>query len=139
MDDDNNSEFDINEEDNNDEDSDNDQDNYWDWDSRKKFTRWDYKRCFGEDALKKLYRDQEARQHFILLRFNSFGVLEYNALLDALAYPVKGLNLFEYDELGTLLSKYLTCKLASYSLFTKAYCSPEGVSFDLSNRIPRSQ
>ncbi|CAG8658718.1 1664_t:CDS:2 [Funneliformis caledonium] len=73
--------------------------------------------------IKKLYRDREARQHFILLRLftmrlsnisdqaknglfiafsrsNSFGVLEHNALLDALAHPVKGLNFFEYDELG---------------------------------------
>ena len=84
---------------------------------------WDYKKDFGEDAWKKLYQDREARQRFILLRLftmrlpnisdqaknglfiafsrsNSFGVLEHNALLDALAHPVKGLNLFEYDELG---------------------------------------
>ncbi|CAG8682293.1 27531_t:CDS:2, partial [Racocetra persica] len=76
-----------------------------------------------DNVLKKLYRDREARQHFILLRLfticlpnlseqaknrlfvtfsrsNSFEVLEHNALLDALAHPVKGLNLFEYDELG---------------------------------------
>ncbi len=32
-------------------------------------------------------------------RSNSFGILEHNALLDALAHSVKGLNLFEYDEL----------------------------------------
>ncbi|CAG8856763.1 25115_t:CDS:1, partial [Gigaspora margarita] len=61
-------------------------------------------------ALKKLYRDREARQYLILLRLftmrlpnlseqaknglfvvfsrsNSFGVLEHNALLDALAHP----------------------------------------------------
>ncbi|CAG8558788.1 28710_t:CDS:2 [Racocetra persica] len=124
MDNDDNSESDIDEEDSNDEDSDDDQDNYWDSDPRKKFTGWDYERCFGEDALKKLYRDQEARQRFILLRLftmrlsnlskqaknrlfvafsrsNSFGVLEHNVLLDALAHPVKGLNLFEYDELGS--------------------------------------
>src|SRR5947199_9546591 len=71
----------------------------------------------------KLFQDREARQRFILLRLftmrlpnisdqaknglfiafsrsNSFGVLEHNILLDALAHPVKGLNLFEYDELG---------------------------------------
>ena len=91
--------------------------------SSKLYDRWDYKKDFGEDAWKKLYRDREARQRFILLRLftmhlsnisnqaknglfiafsrsNSFGVLEHNALLDALAHPVKGLNLFEYDELG---------------------------------------
>ncbi|CAG8537636.1 389_t:CDS:1, partial [Racocetra fulgida] len=33
-------------------------------------------------------------------RSNSFGVLEHNTLLDALAYSMKGLNLFEYDKLG---------------------------------------
>ena len=91
--------------------------------SSKLYDGWDYKKDFGEDAWKKLYRDREARQRFILLRLftmrlpnisdqaknglfitfsrsNSFGVLEHNALLDALAHPVKGLNLFEYDELG---------------------------------------
>ncbi|CAG8747824.1 27084_t:CDS:2 [Gigaspora margarita] len=84
---------------------------------------WDYQRHFGEDALKKLYRDQEARQCLILLRLftmrlsnlfkqaknglflvfsrsNSFGILEHNALLNALAHPVKGLNLVNYNELG---------------------------------------
>ncbi|KAF0525717.1 hypothetical protein F8M41_014355 [Gigaspora margarita] len=76
-----------------------------------------------DNALKKLYQAWKARQRFILLRLftmrlsnlseqaknglfvvfsrsNSFGVLEYNALLDALAHSVKGLNLFDYDELG---------------------------------------
>ncbi|RIB24296.1 hypothetical protein C2G38_2168944 [Gigaspora rosea] len=95
MDDGDNSKSDINEEDSDDEDN----------------------------ALKKLYQAQEARQRFILLRLfimclpnlseqaknglfvafsrsNSFGVLEHNALLDALAHSVKGLNLFKYDELG---------------------------------------
>ena len=90
--------------------------------SSKLYDGWDYKKDFGEDAWKKLYRDREARQRFILLRLftmhlpnisdqaknglfiafsrsNSFDVLEHNALLDALAYPMKGLNLFEYDEL----------------------------------------
>ena len=89
----------------------------------KSYNGWNYKKDFGEDAWKKLYRDREARQRFILLRLftmrlpnisdqaknglfiafsrsSSFGVLEHNALLDALAHPVKGLNLFEYDELG---------------------------------------
>ncbi|CAG8780915.1 20897_t:CDS:2 [Gigaspora margarita] len=88
----------------------------------KLYNGWDYQNHFGEDALKKLYQDQEARQRLILLRLftmrlpnlseqaknrlfvafsrsNSFGVLEHNALLDALAHPVKGLNLFDYDEL----------------------------------------
>ena len=91
--------------------------------SSKLYDGWDYKKDFGEDAWKKLYRDREARQRFILLRLftmrlpnisdqaknglfiafsrsNSFGVLEHNALLDALAHPVKGLNLFEYNEVG---------------------------------------
>ena len=90
--------------------------------SSKLYDGWDYKKDFGEDAWKKLYRDREARQRFILLRLftmrlpnisdqaknglfiafsrsNSFSVLEHNALLDALAHSVKGLNLFEYDEL----------------------------------------
>ncbi|KAF0521504.1 hypothetical protein F8M41_015787 [Gigaspora margarita] len=120
MDDDDNSESDINE-----EDSDDDQDDYWDdyWDPRKTYTGWNYQSRFGEDAWKKLFQAREARQRFILLRLftmrlsnlseqaknrlflafsrsNSFGVLEHNALLDALAPPVKGLNLFDYDELG---------------------------------------
>ncbi|CAG8817000.1 23299_t:CDS:2, partial [Gigaspora margarita] len=77
----------------------------------KTYTGWNYQSRFGEDALKKLYQAREARQRLILLRLftmrlpnlsesNSFGVLEHNALLDALAHPVKGLNLFDYDELG---------------------------------------
>ncbi|CAG8491601.1 1909_t:CDS:2, partial [Racocetra fulgida] len=36
----------------------------------------------------------------VFSRSNLFGVLEHNALLDALAHLVKGLNLFDYDELG---------------------------------------
>ncbi|KAF0383808.1 hypothetical protein F8M41_011717 [Gigaspora margarita] len=53
MDDDDNSESDIDE-----EDSDDDQDDYWNdyWDPRKTYTRWNYQSCFGEDALKKLYQ-----------------------------------------------------------------------------------
>ncbi|CAG8800848.1 20186_t:CDS:1, partial [Gigaspora margarita] len=123
MDDDDNSESDIDKKDSDEEDSDDDQDNYWDWDPRKTYTGWDYQKRFGEDTLKKLYQAQKARQRFILLRLftmrlsnlseqaknglfvafsrsNSFGVLEHNALLDALAHLVKGLNLFDYDELG---------------------------------------
>lgn len=73
--------------------------------SSKLYDRWDYKKDFGEDAWKKLYRDREARQRFILLRLftmrlpnisdqaknglfiafsrsNSFGVLKHNALLE---------------------------------------------------------
>ncbi|CAG8830032.1 9069_t:CDS:1, partial [Gigaspora margarita] len=53
MDDDDNSKFDIDE-----ENSDDDQDNYWN--TRKTYTGWDYKRYFGEDALKKLYQAREA-------------------------------------------------------------------------------
>ena len=107
-----------------DDDSEDDdiEDDDW-WYPSESYTGWDYKKDFGEDAWKKLYRDREARQRFILLRLftmrlpnisdqaknglfiafsrsNSFGVLEHNALLDALAHPVKGLNLFKYDELG---------------------------------------
>ncbi|RIA84658.1 hypothetical protein C1645_831912 [Glomus cerebriforme] len=55
--------------------------------SSKLYDGWDYKKDFGKDAWKKLYRNWEARQ-------------QHNALLDALAHPVKGLNLFEYDKLG---------------------------------------
>src|SRR5436190_21675313 len=36
--------------------------------SSKLYDGWDYKKDFGEDAWKKLYRDREARQRFILLR-----------------------------------------------------------------------
>ncbi|CAG8833355.1 37055_t:CDS:2 [Gigaspora margarita] len=77
-----------------------------------------------DNALKKLYQAREAHQCFILLRLfticlpnlseqaknglfvafsksNLFEALEHNALLDALAYPVKGLNLFEYNKLST--------------------------------------
>jgi len=75
--------------------------------------------CFGEDALKKLYQTREARHRNIVLmeftrrlpdisdreknrlfdafsRSNAFGVKEHNALLDALADPVKGWDLNNY-------------------------------------------
>ena len=81
--------------DDNEEDDDIDDDVF----SSKLYDGWDYKKDFGEDAWKKLYRDREARQSFILLRLftmrlpnisdqaknglfiafsrsNSFGVLE---------------------------------------------------------------
>jgi hypothetical protein len=109
------------------ENDDNEEDDDW-WFPSKSYNGWDYKRDFGEEALEKLYKDREARQRFILLRLftmrlpniteqaknglfiafsksNSFGVLEHNALLNALAHPVRGLNLFEYDELGFDLIK----------------------------------
>ena len=112
MDDNNNNESDIDE-----EDSDDDQDNYWD--PRKTYTGWDYRRRFSEDALKKLYQTREARHRNIVLmeftrrlpdisdreknrlfdtfsRSNAFGVKEHNALLDALADPVKGWDLNNY-------------------------------------------
>src|SRR5437764_10231940 len=57
MDDDDNNESDIDEEDS-------DQDNYWD--PRKRYTGWDYKRRFGEDALKKLYQTRKARHRNIV-------------------------------------------------------------------------
>ena len=59
MDDDDNNESDIDE-----EDSDDDQANYWD--PRKRYTGWNYKKCFGEDALKKLYQAREARHRNIV-------------------------------------------------------------------------
>ncbi|RIB27776.1 hypothetical protein C2G38_2159755 [Gigaspora rosea] len=88
--------------------------------SSKSYNRWDNKNNFGKDALKKLYQVREAYQLLRLFTIclpnsseqaknglfvtfsqsNSFGILEHNALLDALAHPVKGLNLFEYDELS---------------------------------------
>jgi hypothetical protein len=112
MDDDDNNESDIDE-----EDSDDDQENYWD--PRKTYTGWDYKRRFGEDALKKLYQTREARHRNIVLmeftrrlpdisdreknrlfdafsRSNAFGAKEHNALLDTLADPVKGWDLDNY-------------------------------------------
>ncbi|CAG8854433.1 32635_t:CDS:2, partial [Gigaspora margarita] len=85
MDDDDNSESD-----NDKENSDDDQDNYWDWDPRKTYTRWDYQRRFAS----------KNGLFVVFSRSNSFEVLEHNALLNALAHPVKGLNLFDYDELG---------------------------------------
>ncbi|RIB16087.1 hypothetical protein C2G38_2190956 [Gigaspora rosea] len=46
------------------------------------------------------FSEQAKNRLFVAFsRSNSFGVLEHNALLNALAHPVKGLNLFEYDEL----------------------------------------
>ena len=102
---------------------DNIEDDEW-WDPSKSYTGWDYKNYFGEDALKKnfiktrklvivlsflgylpcaflIYLSKQKNGLFVTFsRSNSFGVLEHNALLDALAHPVKGLNLFEYDELG---------------------------------------
>jgi len=112
MDDDDNNESDIDE-----EDSDDDQDNYWD--PRKTYTGWDYRRRFGEDALKKLYQVREARhRNIVLMEFtrrlpdisdqeknrlfdafsmsNAFGAKEHNAILDTLADPVKGWDLDNY-------------------------------------------
>ena len=112
MDDDDNNESDIDE-----EDSDDDQDNYWD--PRKTYTGWDYKRRFGEDALKKLYQTREARhRNIVLMEFarrlpniseeeknglfdvfsssEAFGTKIHNALLDAFADPVKGWDLNNY-------------------------------------------
>ncbi|RGB22729.1 hypothetical protein C1646_780932 [Rhizophagus diaphanus] len=120
--DDDNNEFWLFDNDDNEEDDDHEDGDDM-WFPSKSYNGWNYKKDFGEDTWKKLYQDQEARQRFILLRLftmrlpnlseqaknvlfiafsrsNSFGVLEHNALLDSLAHPVKGLNLFEYDELG---------------------------------------
>src|SRR4051794_26062021 len=99
MDDDDNNDSDIDE-----ENSDDDQNNYWN--PRKTYTEWDYKRRFGEDALKKLYQTQKARhQNIVLVEFTrrlpnlseeeknglfdvfssseTFGTKIHNALLDA--------------------------------------------------------
>ena len=112
MDDDDNNESDIDE-----EDSEDDQDNYWD--PSKMYTGWDYLAHFGEDAWNKLYQARLARHRNIVIReftrrlpniseqeknglfdaisrSDAFGVIEHNALLDALADPVKGWNLNEY-------------------------------------------
>ena len=74
---------------------------------------------FGEDAWNKLYQARLARHRNIVIReftrrlpniseqeknglfdafsrSDAFGVIEHNALLDALADPVKGWNLNEY-------------------------------------------
>ncbi|PKK57333.1 hypothetical protein RhiirC2_851269 [Rhizophagus irregularis] len=82
----------------------------------------DYIACYGRDAWDKLIQAREARHRNILLRLftqrlpnltekvknglfdafsrsEAFGVLEHNALLEALAHPVNGLSLFEYDQL----------------------------------------
>ncbi|RGB23106.1 hypothetical protein C1646_775004 [Rhizophagus diaphanus] len=106
MDDDNNNESDIDKEDT----------KMW---HISRYTGWDYKRRFGEDALKKLYQTREAHHRNIVLmeftrhlpdisdrdknklfdafsRSNAFGVKEHNALLDALADPVKGWDLNNY-------------------------------------------
>ena len=112
MDDDDNNKSEIDE-----EDSDNEQDNYQD--PRKTYTRWDYRRHFGEDALKKLYQVWEAQHWNIVLmeftrrlpdisdreknrlfdafsRSNAFGAKEHNALLDTLTDPVKSWDLDNY-------------------------------------------
>ncbi|PKB98266.1 hypothetical protein RhiirA5_465269 [Rhizophagus irregularis] len=82
----------------------------------------DYIACYGRDAWDKLIQAREARHRNILLRLftqrlpnltekvknglfdafsrsEAFSVLEHNALLEALAHPVNGLSLFEYDQL----------------------------------------
>src|SRR5581483_7827216 len=81
MDDGDNNESDIDE-----EDSDDDQDNYWD--PRKRYTGWDYKRRFGEDALKKFYQTRKARyQNIVLMEFtrrlSDISDQEKNRLFDA--------------------------------------------------------
>jgi hypothetical protein len=104
-----------------DDDDDDDWEYIWDWDSNKIYTGWDYVAHFGEDAWSKLYQAREVRYRNILLklftrrlpnlseraknglfdafsRSDAFGVLEHNALLDALAHPVEGLNLAKYDQ-----------------------------------------
>ncbi|CAG8532709.1 15672_t:CDS:2 [Racocetra fulgida] len=72
LDDNDNSESDINKEDSNDEDSNDDQDNYWDWDPKKHIP---------DGIIKDIL---------------AFGTKIHNALLDALANPVKGWDLNNY-------------------------------------------
>ena len=102
-----------------DEDDDSEDDDVNWWDPRKPYTGWDYLAHFGEDAWNKLYQARLARHRNIVIkeftrclpniseqeknglfdafsRSDAFGVIEHNALLDALADPVKGWNLNEY-------------------------------------------
>ena len=95
-----------------------DDDDEW-WDPSKPYTGWDYIAHFGEDAWDIVYQARLARHRNIVLReftrrlpnlseqvrnglfdafsiSKEFGVEEHNALLDALADPVKGWNLNEY-------------------------------------------
>src|SRR4051812_39187383 len=104
---------------------DNDADDDWDefeTDDNKMYDEWDYLARYREDAWEKLLQAQLACHHNILLRLftrrlpnlseqaknglfdaffrsDTFGVSEHNAILDALAHPVKGLSLSKYDEL----------------------------------------
>jgi hypothetical protein len=100
-----------------DDENDDDRDNYWN--PSKMYTGWDYLAHFGEDAWNKLYQARLACHRNIVIReftrrlpniseqeknglfdafsrSDAFGVIEHNALLDALANPVKGWNLNEY-------------------------------------------
>src|SRR3954453_2264976 len=108
------------------EDDDADADDDWDefeTDDDEMYDEWDYLARYGEDAWEKLLQARLAHHHNILLRLftrrlpnlseqaknglfdaffrsDAFGVSEHNAILDALAHPVEGLNLSKYDELG---------------------------------------
>ncbi|CAI2186327.1 3839_t:CDS:2 [Funneliformis geosporum] len=85
----------------------------------KTYTRWDYKKRFGEYALKKLYQTWEAHhRNIILMEFTrrlpnlseeeknglfdiffsseTFETKIHNALLDVLADPIKGSDLNNY-------------------------------------------
>ena len=95
-----------------------DDDDEW-WDPSKPYTGWDYIAHFGEDAWDIVYQARLVRHRNIVLReftrrlpnlseqvrnglfdafsiSKEFGVEEHNALLDALADPVKDWNLNEY-------------------------------------------
>ena len=99
------------------DDADDDDDEWWDF--SKPYTGWDYIVHFGEDAWDIVYQARLAHHRNIVLReftrrlpnlseqvrnglfdafsiSKEFGVEEHNALLDALADPVKGWNLNEY-------------------------------------------
>ncbi|CAI2181283.1 4136_t:CDS:2 [Funneliformis geosporum] len=93
MDNNDNNESDIDE-----EDSDDDQNNYWD--SRKTYTRWNYKRHFARhqnivlmEFTRRFPNISEEEKNGLFNVFSSseaFGTKIHNALLDALADPVKG-------------------------------------------------
>jgi hypothetical protein len=83
---------DVNEDD--DLDSDDDDDKVWD--------SWEFEAHYGKDAWDRLLQARLARHRNIILRLFTQhlpNLSEHNALLDALAHPVEGLDLFKYDQL----------------------------------------
>ena len=91
------------------------------WNPDKKFEGHDYIAYFGREAWDKVYQARMTRHRNIVFRefarrlpnlseqeknglfdaFSSsdaFGVIEHNALLEALADPIEGWNLYEWDK-----------------------------------------